>query len=69
MTLPAIPFAQLYFIGVLAVWSCSSMACLLSVMVPPSSSLVAAVAGARALCGTPRLGRAGALGASYPGPG
>ena len=51
MTLPAIPFLQLYAVGVLATFYCSSLATLMSVIVPPSSSLVAAVAAVMILGG------------------
>ena len=43
-TLPALPFVQLYGVGVLVVWYCSSWGTLMSVVAPPSSSLIATVA-------------------------
>lgn len=43
MTLPAIPFAQLYGVGVLVAWYCSSLGTLMSVLAPPSSALIATV--------------------------
>ena len=45
MTLPAIPFATHYLIGVLVVWWTSSAGCLISILVgQPANALVAAVA-------------------------
>lgn len=44
LTLPAISFAQLYLVGVLVVWYCSSMGCLVSILISPANSLVTAVA-------------------------
>lgn len=44
LTLPAIPFLELYGVGVLVVWYCSSLGTLLSLLAPPSSSLLATVA-------------------------
>ena len=43
-TLPALPFVQLYGVGVLVVWYCSSWGTLMSLVAPPSSSLIATVA-------------------------
>ncbi len=44
LTLPALPFAQLYAVGVLVVWWCSSLGTLVSVLAPSSSALIATVA-------------------------
>jgi len=45
MTLPSIPFAMHYLIGMLVVWWCSSAGCLISVLISqPANALVAAVA-------------------------
>lgn len=43
MTLPAINFFNYYLIGVLVVWYCSSLGCLISVVVSPQNALVTAV--------------------------
>ncbi|PRW59962.1 white-brown complex 30 [Chlorella sorokiniana] len=44
MTLPTVPFVQLYGVGVLVVWYCTSLGTLMSVLAPPSSSLMATAA-------------------------
>lgn len=44
MTLPALPFVQLYGVGVLVVWYCTSAGTLLSLVAPPSSALMATAA-------------------------
>eukprot|EP00887_Chlorella_sp_A99_P006238 scaffold3.g6238.t1 len=51
LVLPAIPWLSLYVVGVLVVWYASSLGCLLSVLVSPSNSLVAAVAFTMVLSG------------------
>lgn len=44
MTLPAMPWGQLYGVGVLVCWFCTSLGALVSLLAPPSSSLMATVA-------------------------
>lgn len=44
MTLPAMPWSQLYGVGVLVAWYCTSLGALMSLVVAPSSSLMATVA-------------------------
>lgn len=44
LTLPILSFAQYYLVGVLVVWYCSSIGCLVSILVPPNNALVSAVA-------------------------
>ncbi|KAL4458314.1 hypothetical protein ABPG75_013179 [Micractinium tetrahymenae] len=44
MTLPAMPWGQLFGVGVLVCWFCTSLGALVSLLAPPSSSLMATVA-------------------------
>lgn len=44
MTLPAMPWGQLYGVGVLVCWFCTSLGALASLLAPPSNSLMATVA-------------------------
>jgi hypothetical protein len=41
MTLPAIPFLQLYGVGTLVAWFATGVGHLMSLVVPPNSSLLA----------------------------
>ena len=44
LTLPAMPFVQLYGVGVLVVWYTASLGALVSLLVTPSSALISVVA-------------------------
>ncbi|GAB4822174.1 hypothetical protein N2152v2_009220 [Parachlorella kessleri] len=43
LTLPSIAFSQLYLAGLLVTWYCSSLGCLMSVVLRPANALVATI--------------------------